>query len=87
MRPCRGRRATDDLCLERDDPVRYGPQFLLDHKMVAVYESNYRIGCFLDTFDKIGIEVNFAFVESGELYQDTRLPKWFLFFMLPFGCC
>ena len=53
--------------------------------MIAVRERNDRVGCFLDTFDMIGIEVKFAFVEPGKLYHDIRLHRINIFFILPFG--
>src|SRR6266498_2225981 len=70
VRSRRRRRAADDFRLERNDPVRDNPQFFQDQKMVAVYERNDRVGCFLYAFDQVGIEVKFAFVESGKFYHD-----------------
>jgi len=64
----------DDPRLESDDPVRDGPEPLADQKMVAVGEGNDRVGCFLDALDQIGIEIEFAPVEPGQLDHGTRLP-------------
>ena len=85
VRSCRCRRAADDFRLERNDPVRDDPYFFQDQKMVAVSERNDRVGCFLNAFDMIRIEVKFASVEPGKLYHDIILPEMVLFFILQFG--
>jgi hypothetical protein len=85
VRSCRSRRAADNFRLERNDPVGDDPYFFPDQKMIAVRERNDRVGCFLDAFDMIGIEVKFASIESGKLYHDTLLPEMVLFFILQFG--
>jgi hypothetical protein len=75
MGSCRSRGATDDFRLERNDPVRDNSHFFPDQKMVAVYERNDCVGCFLYAFNQVGIEVKFTFIEPGKLYHDTLLPK------------
>jgi hypothetical protein len=62
-----------------NDPADDGGGPLLDDEMVAVKESDDRIGCFFNADDVIRVEVHHLFVHAGQDYHGfTKIMEFSL---------